>query len=214
VYGVGLIDDNTDDQSVYNGLEIGFSTRFRHLQGFGSWNIERNVSVFCTNNDDPNGMGTPGSAVLSGTGFLIDLYQGEQVSSGGRFCDQRNVDLPFRHEFKFTGNTTLPYDIGFGAVWMSFPGRERVITYNVPANLFPGGRTNSETIILNEPGSLYYPRYNQLDINFRKMLRFGNKTLTGQLDLFNVLNGAQRQCWRATNGNANCGPTSRGASSW
>jgi hypothetical protein len=118
------------------------------------------------------------------------MYQGEQVSNGGRFCDQRNFDMPFRHEFKLTGNTTLPYDIGFGAVWMSFPGRERVITYTVPANLFPGGRTNLETIILNEPGSVYYPRYNQLDINFRKTFRFGSKTLTGQVDLFNVLNGS------------------------
>ena len=72
---------------------------------------------------------------------------------------------------------------------MSFPGRERVITYNVPANLFPGGRTNSETIILNEPGSLYYPRYNQLDFNIKKSFRHGRKTYSGQIDWFNMLNG-------------------------
>jgi hypothetical protein len=178
VYGVGLIDDNTDDQSIYNGFDVGFSARYSWFQGFGSWNVERNVSVFCSSDDNPNGPG------------LADMYQGESVATGGANCDQRNFDMPFRHEFKVTGNTRLPYGIGFGAVFLSFPGRERVITYTVPANLFPGGRTNAETLILNDPGSLYYPRYNQLDINFRKTFTFGRKSLTGQVDLFNALNGA------------------------
>jgi hypothetical protein len=54
--------------------------------------------------------------------------------------------------------------------------------------VFPGGRTNSETIILNKPGSLYQPRFTQLDVNFKKTFRFGRKVLAGQVDLFNVLN--------------------------
>ena len=57
------------------------------------------------------------------------------------------------------------------------------------ATLFPGGRTNSETLILNAPGSLYYPRYNQLDLNIKKTFRAGRKTFTGQVDFFNALNG-------------------------
>ena len=53
---------------------------------------------------------------------------------------------------------------------------------------FPGGRTNSETLILNEPGTLYYPRYNQLDLNIKKNFRSGQKVFTFQVDCFNVLN--------------------------
>ena len=49
-------------------------------------------------------------------------------------------------------------------------------------------RTNAETIVLNEPGSLFYPRYNQLDMNVRKTWRVRGKQLTGQFDLFNVTN--------------------------
>lgn len=71
----------------------------------------------------------------------------------------------------------------------SYPGGARTITYQPAAGLFPGGRTNSETIILNEPGSLFYSRYNQLDVNFKKVFRVGRKTYSAQLDMFNALNG-------------------------
>ena len=37
-----------------------------------------------------------------------DLYQGRTVSQGGRFCDQRDFDIPFMHEFKLAGNYSLP----------------------------------------------------------------------------------------------------------
>ncbi len=42
---------------------------------------------------------------------------------------------------------------------------------------------------MNAPGSLYYPRYNQLDVNFKKNFRAGRKMFSGQADLFNALNG-------------------------
>ena len=54
----------------------------------------------------------------------------------------------------------------------------------------PAGRANTETLILNEPGSLYYPRYNQLDLNFKKNFRAGTREPSaGQIDFFNALNG-------------------------
>ena len=42
--------------------------------------------------------------------------------------------------------------------------------------------------MLTPPGSLYYPRYNQLDLNIKKSFRSGSKTFTLQADYFNVLN--------------------------
>jgi hypothetical protein len=76
-----------------------------------------------------------------------------------------------------------------GAILQSYPGRERVIQWQPAANLFPGGRTNAETVILTAPGAVYYPRYNQLDLNVKKTFRHGRKVFTGQVDLFNALNG-------------------------
>ena len=162
-----LVDGNVDDQSIYNGLDVSFNARL--IAGstlFGSWTTERNVSVFCASDDNPNGPPVP------------DLYTGASVASGGRFCDQRNFDIPFVHEFKFAGSYPVPIvGMDVAVVLQSYAGLARTITYQPAAGLFPGGRTNTETIILNEPGSLYYPRYNQLDLNFKKNFRRGRQEL-------------------------------------
>ena len=77
-----------------------------------------------------------------------------------------------------------------GLVLQSYAGLERTITYQPAVGLFPApGRTNTETILLNKPGSLYYPRYNQVDLNFKKNFRAGRKSFSGQIDFFNLLNG-------------------------
>jgi hypothetical protein len=154
-FGQALIDrSSNDNKSLYTGMEASFSAR---LAGgstvFGSWTAERNTSVFCESDDNPNGPTTN------------DLYQGRPVSQGGRFCDQRNFGLPFIHEFKLAGNYAIPrIGIDFGAVLQSYAGLERVITWQPGANLYPGGqRTQAQTIVMNEPGSLYNERWDQLD---------------------------------------------------
>ena len=107
------------------------------------------------------------------------------VAQGGRFCDQREFDLPFIHEFKLAGTYSLPYGVDFGAVLQSYAGLERVITWTPAASVFPNGqRTQSQTIVLNEPGSLFGERWDQLDVNFKKNIRYGNKVHTFQLDVF------------------------------
>jgi hypothetical protein len=173
-----IVDRNGDNTSTYEGFETSFMARLTAgTTLFGGWNIERSVSQYCDNNDNPNG-GT------STTEF------GKVVSNGGRFCDQGRFGMPFQSDFKLAGSTALPYGVGFGAVFQNYPGTERVITWSPPANVFPAGRTQTQTIILSEPGSVYQPRYNQLDVNFKKNFRHGTKTYTAQFDLFNVTNSA------------------------
>jgi Carboxypeptidase regulatory-like domain len=180
LYNQGLVDRSSDrNRSLYTGFEASFSARLHNSATmFGSWTAERNVSVFCESNDNPNGPPT------------ADLYQGRQVSEGGRFCDQRNFDMPFLHEFKLAGNYSPALGIDLGVVLQSYPGLERVITWQPPANLFPNQqRTQAQTIILTEPGSLYGERWTQLDINVRKNFHYGNgKVHTFQLDIFNLFN--------------------------
>jgi hypothetical protein len=48
----------------------------------------------------------------------------------------------------------------------------------------------SITIPLNEPGSLFYPRLEQLDLKFSKAIRYRNVRITPQLDIFNSTNTA------------------------
>ncbi len=178
VYNKALIDrSSSTNRSYYTGTEVSFSMRpFGRAMLFGSWTAEHNLSYFCDSNDNPNGPTTG------------DLYQGRPVAQGGRFCDQRQFSIPFKHEFKVAGNLPLPAGVDFAAVVQSFPGLERVITYGVPSSLFPGGRTQSQTIVLNEPGSLYQERWNQVDVNFKKNFRSGRKLFTFQVDVFNLFN--------------------------
>ena len=66
-----------------------------------------------------------------------------------------------------------------------------MITWTPAASVFPNAaRTNSETIILSEPGALYQPRYNQLDITVKKNFRSGRKSFSLQADIFNVTNSS------------------------
>jgi carboxypeptidase family protein/TonB-dependent receptor-like protein len=178
VFGSALLDINAPDQSIYNGLDVTIQGRLKGGSTIiGSWTSEKNVSVFCSSDDDPNG---PTKA---------DLYTGASASSGGRFCDQRKFDIPWTNEFKLAGTYPVALGIDLGAVLQSYAGSPRAITWTPAAGLFPGGRTNSETLVLSKPGSLFYPRYNQLDLNVKKNFRVGRKTFSGQMDLFNALNG-------------------------
>jgi hypothetical protein len=169
---------NPDLTSTYNGFDLAMTAR---TPGggtvFGSWTVERNISNFCANDDNPNGV------------LTADRYTGSNVSAGGAFCDQGAFDMPLRHEFKMAGSVPVRWGIDIGAVLQSYAGGERVITWVPASGVFPGGRTRSETVTLTEPGSLYYPRYNQVDFNIKKTFRAGRKTYSGQVDWFNLLNG-------------------------
>ena len=169
-----------DLSSTYNGFDFALNAR---LAGggtvFGSWTVEKNISNFCANDDNPNGV------------LTADRYTGANVAAGGAFCDQNAFDMPFRHEFKMAGTVPVRWGIDLAAVVQSYAGSERVITWEPPAAAFAGvgGRTRTETIVVSEPGSLYYPRYNQVDFNVKKTFRAGRKTFSGQIDWFNLLNG-------------------------
>jgi hypothetical protein len=183
-FNQGVIDtSDTDNRTFYTGFEASLNAR---LPGgamvFGSWTFERALQRWCDTDDNPNGPTSTGQFSAS------DATTGIAASYGGRFCDQTQFDYPFRHEFKVFGSYPLPYGLDFGAVLQSYPGQERVIMWTPNANLFPGGRTKSETVVLTEPGALFWERWNQLDINMKKNFRQGGKVFTFQVDLFNVFN--------------------------
>jgi hypothetical protein len=77
-----------------------------------------------------------------------------------------------------------------GAFFQSVPGTERTITYLVTRAVVPTLTLASATIPLTEPGSLYYPRLNQLDLKLSKRIRYRATRINPQLDLFNVMNAA------------------------
>jgi hypothetical protein len=171
-------DRNGENDSIYDGFETSFTARLPNGANiYGGWTIERMVGKYCDNNDNPNG----------GT---ITTEFGKVIANGGRFCDESQFDIPFLNDVKVAGSTPLMWGVTLGAIVQSYPGAERVITWTPPQTIFPGGRTNSETLIISTPGTVFQPRYNQVDMNLRKNFRHGSKTFSAQFDLFNVLNGA------------------------
>ena len=42
--------------------------------------------------------------------------------------------------------------------------------------------------MLSKPGTLFQPRWNQLDVNFKKNFRSGRKVYTFEVEYFNFLN--------------------------
>jgi hypothetical protein len=162
---VDLLDTSATDRSKarvgYNGLEVSFTARLpRGANMFGGWSADRLITVACAGND-PNTF---------------------------RYCDQSQYDIPFRHDFKFAGSYPLPLDFQVGAALQSYAGLPLAVNWAVPANLFPGGRTQSVTVNLVPPGSKYLERWNQLDLSVRRVFRFGKVRIDGALDIFNALN--------------------------
>ena len=185
LFGVGVVDrSDTKNETLYTGFEASFNTRLPNgAILFGSWDLERTLQRFCDTTADPNG------PIVSGQFSATDATTGVPAPLGGIYCDQTKFHYPFRHEFKLAGNYPLPFGVDFGAILQSYAGLDRVITWTPPANLFPGSqRTQAETVVLNPPGSLFYPRWNELDVNLKKNFRHNNKVLTFQIDIFNVLN--------------------------
>ena len=109
-------------------------------------------------------------------------------TSGLRFCDQSDMDIPFDKNFKLSGAYPLPYGITASASFQSVPGLSRLITYVVSRTQVPNLTLSSVTVQLNEPGSSYLPRLNQLDLKFSKNIRYKGIRIQPELGIFNVAN--------------------------
>jgi hypothetical protein len=167
--------DGTLNRRGYRGFESSFNLRLPKGAGlFGGWWTDKNFTVAC-DGDDPNT-------------FL--------------YCDQSALEMPYRHNFKLAGSAILPLAIQFGASLQSYAGEPLSVGWVVPANLFPGGRTQSVTVPLIAPGLKYFDRWTQLDVSFKKLFSFGTQHLEGTLDIFNALNSnvvlAQNQSFGST----------------
>jgi len=75
-----------------------------------------------------------------------------------------------------------------GLALQSYAGQPLAVNWAVPANVFPGGRTQAVTVNLIPPGSQYLDRWNELDLSFRRTFAIGRYRVDGALDMFNALN--------------------------
>ena len=183
------------DKRNYNGFEISGQARLAHgttiIAGFFT---EQTVARTCDRNN-PN--------QLRYCDQFGDLFQDLGVTS----------PPPYRNEFKASVSQPLPWSFLGSLSFLSYAnaspptaatsftsgqvtGTGAPIDYlgadfALPATL-PGGvsRTIPVTAALVSPGTLYFDRWNQLDISVKRPVRFGKYTLTPSFELYNLLNSS------------------------
>ncbi len=185
-----LVDYNSKTNThISNDFEVSFTGRLPNGGTvFGGWTAMRNVENNC-DQVNPNGSS------------LADLYSSISYTQGGQFCDATQLDTPYRHDYKLAGNYPLPYGFEFSGTFVSFAGNMTQTVWNVPASAFPNGQRTQATIVqLNAPGTEYLERWTQLDVSGKRNMKFGRYTVTAQVDVYNVLNGAAVQTRNTTLG--------------
>jgi hypothetical protein len=184
--GAPVIDRNSPNNfRVYSGVEASFMARLsRGAQVFGGFLTARQVSRLC---DSTDGTATITFSQASDPNYTI-------------YCDQTQLDIPFRTQFKLGGTYPLPYGLNVSGTFQSYPGTRNYgsgatnfdylqQTFLVTPNLLTPGQAQ-ETVNLNVPGSLYLPRWNQLDLRFARKFKLPASKGTWQIqaDLYNALN--------------------------
>jgi hypothetical protein len=162
---VNILDTNSSiNERTYTGFEVSFSSRLpRGGTAFGGWTPQRTISVTC-DTDNPNAF---------------------------RFCDQRSLDIPYRHDAKLAISYPLFLGLQSSMSVQSYAGLPLGVNWVPAASVFPGGRrTASITVPLIAPGTKYLDRMNQVDLGLKKIFRRGGLEVHAQFDLFNAFNSS------------------------
>jgi hypothetical protein len=167
-----LVTFSTLNNNIYNGVEFGTTARFGRGFFFAGVTTERSETLGCDGS-------------TSGTTSPRDN------PNGLRFCD--NVP-PFQTQFKGSAAYTLPYDVQLSGSFRSTPGND--VDANYPVTSAIAGRTiygtvggtQSISVNLIEPNTLFLDRVNQLDARVGKSFQFGRFRAQGFVDVFNVMN--------------------------
>ena len=198
---VDIIDKNSSqNRRWYNGFDVGFTARARGASMYGGVTAGKQTTTFCEV-DDPNSL---------------------------RYCDQRDLDMPYLTQFKLAGTYPLPWGISLSGSWQGLPGvpvgtarqdaeyvaaQNRIpdpslnVEYIVTRTQIPSLTVASVTVPLIEPGTQFLDRRNQIDIRLAKSVTISRVKLQGQFDIFNMLNASTILSQTETYGSALGRPT-------
>jgi hypothetical protein len=163
----GLVDEldtnASDNTRAYNGFDVSFNMRTRGGGNIsGGTSTGRTTSATCQV-EDPNNL---------------------------RFCDQGDYDVPMRTQFKLSATYPLWYGLRLSGTFQSQPGGDRGINYQVTRTLIPTLTQTTVNVRLNDPGSEFNDRVNQLDFSLSKSFRRAGIEVRPELALFNLLNAS------------------------
>jgi hypothetical protein len=98
---------------------------------------------------------------------------------------------------KFLGSYTIPrVDVQVSGSMQSVPGPEIQANFVASSALAAqslgrplAGAAPNVTVNIVKPGTMYGERLNQVDLRFAKVVRFGMRRVSLNVDLYNALNG-------------------------
>jgi len=198
---VDRTDYNSTDSDLrrrtYNGLQLGFNARVAGAQFFGGWTMDRIIDVRC-DAIESNQARYGGTAAIAAS---------NQPQPDFLWCDQSKLDMPMLHEIKVAGSYSLPWwGLQANMAFQSYNGAPLFTRWNLSATtryaadckgpctpgalVVPNLTLASYVIDLVAPGKAYYPRQNQVDVGFRKLIRFSRYQISAQADFFNISNSS------------------------
>lgn len=184
---------------VNDFFNVTLSTRLGSGIVFGGGvDTGRTVNDQCFNVDSPGAVATSLVAVQVGAGvFNTPVPHTATTIAGQRTC---RVVTPFKGQtqMKAFGSYPLPGDFVVSAVFQNISGPEITAAYAAPnAQIAPSlgrdlaGGARTATVPLVMPGTTFADRMTRLDLRVGKRLRLTEgMTLQGNLNVFNVFNGA------------------------
>jgi hypothetical protein len=130
------------------------------------------------------------------TGRLHELTCQVDDPNSLRFCD---AIYPFVTHYKLSGSYALPFGFRASGVFQSVPGTQSArdggnvgkdlnITYSVGRGIAPGLTQTTVNVRLNEPGTEFLERVNQVDFAVSRDFRHGRVRVRPQFDFFNAFN--------------------------
>jgi len=199
---------------VNDFFDVTLNTRLGNGIVFGGGvDTGRTVNDQCFNVDSPGAVANANvpTALLTaqvGAGvFATPTPHTATTIAGRRTC---RVVMPYRGQtqVKAFGSYPLPGDFVVSAVFQNIAGPPVTAEYSVPTaqiapslgrNLAGGART--VVVPLVQPGTMFADRMTRLDLRLGKRLRLTERiTLQGNLNVFNVFNGAAIHALNTTYG--------------
>ena len=185
-----VLDNQPYLDTKYNGVDITLNKRLTQR-----WQMIAGVTI---------GKNTGGVNSSGGSG----------QSTSADLNDPNNTKFPngvigndSLYSLRVSGSYIFPGDWTVAGSLISNQGYPYVPTYTVTRSIYPALTRSSQSVIIDSRGDQRLPSVTMLDLRLSRVFRFGSRSFTPQLDLFNIGNAATITRYNASAGGSYLKPT-------
>lgn len=210
--------DSTDEDlnRSYNGFDLSFNARMAAgIRVFGGFNLERTHSNTCSAGTDPNfqigcdqyGAGIPWQKQFKITGVYPLPWQGITVSAAWQSLNGYAIGTQPLQYAVFTWGSGFDRPNGIATHYLvnraSRYGPDCTGPCRPGELIIPNMQATTIQVPMDQPGTLFTPRMNQVDFSASKTFTFSWLTVLPKIDIFNALNSDDYTAVETAQYNAN-----------